>query len=175
MSAHNTWCSGVSTNILAWACSIVLWGACLYYTMVFELTKVYMNDTCHYYPQENLPLAYRNVNTWHLPLLHSEKYLPLAYWNATLSFAIPQRATLNVIMWTTFHLKKLLMLTNGIISKINICDTLRPPSISSLGPSPKIVYVTLNSMNGVVLYAKYYHSSYPCHECRMLRSGRTCN
>jgi hypothetical protein len=35
------WYLGVS-NVL-----IVLWGACLCYTMVYKLTKVYTNDTCH--------------------------------------------------------------------------------------------------------------------------------
>ena len=33
MSPHDTWRSSVLTNILAWVCSIGLWGACLCYTM----------------------------------------------------------------------------------------------------------------------------------------------
>ena len=44
-----------------------------------------------------------------------------------------------------FHFKTLLLLTNGIVLANSVRDTLRP-----LGPS-QIVYVTLNTLNGVVL------------------------
>ena len=37
-------CSSVFTNILAWVCSIALWGACLCYIMIYKLIKVYTND-----------------------------------------------------------------------------------------------------------------------------------
>ena len=37
----------------------------------------------------------------------------------------------NVMMYICFHLKKLLMLTNGIILAIRGCDTLRPPGTQS--------------------------------------------
>ena len=48
-----------------------------------------------------------------------------------------------------FQLKKLLMLTNGIILAISGHDTFRPLGIK-LGPLQK-VYVTLNTINGVVI------------------------
>ena len=41
-----SWCSSVLTDILAWVCSLVLWGVCLCYTMVYKLTKV-NNDSWH--------------------------------------------------------------------------------------------------------------------------------
>ena len=50
--------------------------------MVYKLTKVYTNDTCHCYAQEYLPLAYDNVNTQHLKDIYhyfAQGYLPLAY------------------------------------------------------------------------------------------------
>jgi hypothetical protein len=48
VSPHDTWRLNAFTNILAWVCSIMLWGAwlimlrgvCLCYTMVYKLTKV---------------------------------------------------------------------------------------------------------------------------------------
>ena len=39
VSPHNTRRSSALANILAWVCSIVLWGACLCYAMVCELTE----------------------------------------------------------------------------------------------------------------------------------------
>lgn len=50
----------------------------------------------------------------------------------------------------SFDFKKLLTLTNSIILKINICDTLRPLD-TSLRPFT-IVYMILNTMNCVELF-----------------------
>ena len=33
------------TNILVWVCTMILWGMCLCYIMIYKLTKVYINDT----------------------------------------------------------------------------------------------------------------------------------
>ena len=41
------WCSIVLINILVWVCSIMLWGVCQYYIMVYKLTKVNTTDTWH--------------------------------------------------------------------------------------------------------------------------------
>ena len=38
-----------ATNILAWVCSIVLWGICLFYIIAYKLSKVCTNNTWHWY------------------------------------------------------------------------------------------------------------------------------
>lgn len=40
---------------------------CLHTHLVYKLTKVQTNDVWHQNAQESLPLAYYNINTWHLP------------------------------------------------------------------------------------------------------------
>ena len=46
--------------------------------MVYKLTIVYTNDTCHWHAQEYyLPLGYKNVETWHLLLVCSKNIYPL--------------------------------------------------------------------------------------------------
>ena len=45
MSPHNTWHSSALANFLAWLYSILLWGVCPCYIMVYKVTKVYINDT----------------------------------------------------------------------------------------------------------------------------------
>ena len=39
----------------------VLWGACQWYTMVYELTKVYTNDNCHQYAQKYIFLLHTQI------------------------------------------------------------------------------------------------------------------
>ena len=40
LSPHDTWFSSALVNILAWVCSVVQWGVCVCYIMVYKLTKV---------------------------------------------------------------------------------------------------------------------------------------
>ena len=43
------WVFNVLTNILACVRLMGLWGACMWYTMVYSLNIVYTNNTCHYW------------------------------------------------------------------------------------------------------------------------------
>ena len=152
MLSHDTWRLSALTKILAWVCSIMFWGGCLYSTMVDKLTKI--------------------VHKWHLPLVCSRlsssciltykhmtldiskfNYLPLAYQNAILSSNVSQCATLNFIIKIFFHLEEVTYVNEWIILTITICDTLRPLGIS-FSPS-QVVYLTLSTINGVVSVSLY--------------------
>ena len=109
VSPHDTWHSSVLFNILAWSCSIELWGVCISHTLVYTLTKVYTNDTCHWYAQEYLLLHFEVLN---YGIISS---IPMCYTKCH-----------NVYI---FHFHKLLMLMKSIILAISWHDTLWPLGI----------------------------------------------
>ena len=47
----------------------------LCYTTIYKLTAVYTNGTRHEYVQEYIPLAYYNINTWHVMFKCVYEYL----------------------------------------------------------------------------------------------------
>ena len=88
------------------------------------------------YSVHKLQIILKNIFLLHINMLthdtchwYAQKYLPLAYKSARLSSNISQCATSHVLVQILFHLKKLFMLMNGIILIISKHDTLKPLGI----------------------------------------------
>lgn len=117
----------------------ILWGVCLCSTMVYKLTKLYMVDICHLYAQEYIFFAYKNVNTWHLPLISFS--LCILKRNTIISSA-PTCYTKGRNVNKKSLNKKLFML--AIESYLQLLDvTLSDLHTSSLDPL-ETLWVTLN-------------------------------
>ena len=88
-------------DIWAWVCSnsVTRW-SCMCYTMVYKLTEVNTNDTCHYYAKNYLPLAYENARP-----------------SSRVSKCYSKCHNTDI-----FSLWNLLMLTNGFMLAIKGCD-----------------------------------------------------
>ena len=128
VSPHDTWRSNAFTNILAWVCSIMLWGICLCYTMVYKLTKVShkwsltlvcsrISSSCIVERKQMSLVISILTNIFFLHTKHKT------------SSQVSQMCYGKCHDMIVFLLKKLLMLMNTIILAIDRHETLIPLDI----------------------------------------------
>ena len=129
MSLYDTWHSSALIRILAFICSTMLWGVCLYYTMVYNLTKVVHKWQLAYIcsrTSSSCILICKHM-TLFIDMLNNIFHLHTKMQNWIISSIPMCYAKCHNVH--KLSLKRFLTLTNSIIWAISICDALRPLGI----------------------------------------------